>query len=77
MANMLLNRTTRTQNDGNSLLNQINQLKNQGPSNIVFERMYQNNPSFKQFADSVRDMTPEEAFRQYGLDFDNFRNQRW
>ena len=73
MANMLFNRQ---QQQGNPL-NILQQIKSQGPSNVIFERMYQSNPSFRQFADSVRNKTPEQAFREHGLNFDQFRNQKW
>ena len=43
----------------------------------MFNQMYQNNPNFRQFANQVRDMTPEQAFKQYGLDFDQFKGLKW
>lgn len=58
-------------------MDQLNQIKNQGPSNIIFNQMYNNNPNFRRFADSVRNKTPEQAFSEYGLDFNQFRNQKW
>lgn len=61
----------------NPIINKLNSLKAKGPSEAVFNQMYNSNPNFRQFADSVRNKTPEEAFRQYGLDFNNFRDQRW
>jgi len=61
----------------NSVLNQLAQIKQSGPSNLLFQQMYNNNLDFKRFADSVQGMTPEQAFKQYGLDFNQFRNQRW
>jgi len=64
-------------NNGNSVLGMINNLRSQGPSNVLFNQMYQNNPNFKQFADQVRNMSPERAFQQYGLDFSQFRNFKW
>lgn len=77
MGNILLNRGNHPKGGGNSVADQINRIKAQGPSNLIFEKMYQSNPNFRQFANSVRNMTPEEAFSQYGLDFNMFRNQRW
>jgi hypothetical protein len=62
---------------GNSLLNQFQQLKQQGPANVVFDKMYQNNPQFKQFADSMQGKTPQQAFSEYGLDFNRFKNFKW
>ena len=64
-------------NNGNSVLGMINSLRNQGPSNVLFNQMYQNNPNFKQFADQVRNMSPEQAFRHYGLDINKFRDLNW
>lgn len=65
------------QNDTNPLSEILNSLKSQGPSEAVFNNMYNNNPSFRQFADQVRNMTPEQAFRQNGLDFNKFRSLKW
>ena len=75
MGNMLFQNSQK--NSGNSVLSMINSLKSQGPSNAVFNQMYQNNPNFRQFADQVRNMTPEQAFSQYGLDFNQYRNLKW
>ncbi len=71
------------QNNGNPVLNMVNSLRSQGTSGAVFNQLYQNNPvapngvSFRDLYDKVRNMTPEEAFRQNGLDFNNFRNLKW
>lgn len=64
-------------NNGNSIFSMVNDLKAKGSSNAVFNQMYQNNPNFRQFADQVRNMTPEQAFSHYGLDFNQFRNLKW
>lgn len=74
MANILFNRANQRQSNPMQMLDSI---KRQGPSNIIFEKMYQNNPDFRKFADSVRNKTPEQAFSEHGLDFDQFRNQKW
>lgn len=74
MANILFNRANKQQLNPMQMLDSI---KRQGPSNIIFEKMYQNNPDFRKFADSVRNKTPEQAFSEHGLDFDQFRNQKW
>lgn len=57
----------------------INPPMNQGgPGNIIqrmiFNRMYQNNPQFRQFADSMQGKTPEQAFQEQGLDYSQFQN---
>lgn len=64
-------------NQNNNLFNQVSNLKNLGSSNAVFDRLYQSNPQFRQFADSMRGKTPEQAFRENGLDFNQFRSFRW
>lgn len=60
-----------------SPLDQLRQIQQAGPSNAIFNQMYQNNPNFKQFADKVRNMSPEQAFQQYGLDFNKFKGFKW
>ena len=76
MANMLFNRQ-QNKPSNSSPFEQIKQIQKQGPSNVLFNNMYNNNPQFKQFADSVRNMSPEQAFQQYGLDFNQFKEFRW
>ena len=73
MANMLFNRN----NQNNSPLVQLQQLRQQGPSNVLFKQMYNSNPQFKQFADSMQGKTPEQAFSENGLDFNRFKNFKW
>lgn len=50
----------------------------QGNGNLIermlFNKMYQGNPQFRQFADSVRGMSPEQAFQQQGLDYSQYQN---
>lgn len=70
---MLFNRN----NQNNAPLVQLQQLRKQGPSNILFNKLYNSNPQFKQFADSMRGKTPEQAFRENGLDFNRFNNLKW
>ena len=78
MGNPLLNQANRQpQQQGNSLLQEINRLKSMGPSQVVYDKMYQSNPDFRRFADTVRNMTPEQAFQNYGLDFSQFQGQKW
>ena len=62
---------------GNPILNQLSQIRQAGPSNVIFNQMYQNNPQFRQFADSMRGKTPDQAFRENGLDFNQFKNYKW
>lgn len=65
------------QQQNNSILQLVNQAKAMGPSNAVFNHMYQTNPQFKQFADSMNNKTPEQAFSENGLNFNQFRNMKW
>ena len=59
---------------GNSILAAVNQLKSMGNPNQVYSQLYQTNPQFKQFADSMQGKTPEQAFRENGFDFSQFKN---
>lgn len=63
--------------NNNTPLVQLQQIRQQGPSNVLFNQMYQSNPQFKQFADSMRGKTPEQAFQENGLDFNRFKNLKW
>lgn len=77
MGNSILRKQLSQKNSRNSISNMIGQLKSMGPSNAVFNQMYNSNPQFRNFANSVRGKTPEEAFKQKGLDFNDFRNLKW
>lgn len=59
---------------GNSVLGAIQQLQAFGNPNQAYAQLYQNNPQFRQFADSMQGKTPEQAFRENGFDFELFRN---
>lgn len=64
----------------NSMPGPTNPQMNQGggPGNLIqrmiFNRMYQSNPQFRQFADSMQGKTPEQAFQEQGLDYSQFQN---
>lgn len=62
-------------NPSNNLINAINKLKSaaQGNPQALFNDMMQNNPQFRAFAQSMQGKTPEEAFREHGLDFNQIR----
>lgn len=77
MANMLFKRQQQTPQQASSFRNQLNQIRSQGPSNVLFNQMYQSNPQFRQFADSMQGKSPEQAFRENGLNFNNFKNMKW
>ena len=77
MGNALLNRTPKPQQpSSNQIINQLKSLK-ATPSNVLFAKMYNDNPAFRQFANTVRDKNPEEVFSQYGLNFNDFRPYKW
>lgn len=65
------------QSNVNPLFAMAQQVRNLGPSNVVFDKLYQSNPQFRQFADSMKGKTPEQAFRENGLDFNQFSNLKW
>lgn len=75
MANILFQNQNQSNQDG--LQGIIGKLRSMGPSNMVFEQMYNGNPEFRKFADSMRGKTPGQAFQEHGLDFNQFRNMRW
>lgn len=58
----------------------VNQMPNQmgGPNNLIqqmiFNKLYNSNPQFKAFADSMQGKTPEQAFQENGLDYNQFKN---
>lgn len=63
-------------NQQNNLLNSVRQFKGivQGGPPALFSRMVQSNPQFRSFAESMRGKTPEQAFSEYGLDFNEVKN---
>lgn len=61
------------QRRGNSALQAVSQLRALGNPNQAYAQLYQSNPQFRQFADSMRGKTPEQAFRENGFDFGAFR----
>lgn len=62
------------QPQGNSILQAIGQLRALGNPEQAYAQLYQSNPQFRQFADSMKGKTPEQAFKDNGLDFEQFRN---
>ena len=68
----------------NSMPGPINQpMPGQNPMDMmgqmIFNRMYQSIPRFRQFADSMiadsmQGKTPEQAFQEQGLDYSQFQN---
>lgn len=49
-----------------------------GPANfmqrMIFNKLYQSNPQFRAFADSMRGQNPQQAFQERGLDYNQFQN---
>lgn len=41
---------------------------------MIFNKLYNSNPQFRQFADSMQGKTPEQAFQEQGLDYNQYRN---
>lgn len=57
--------------NGNSILGAVNALKSasRGDPQALYLHLYQTNPQFRNFADSMKGKTPEQAFRENGLDY--------
>jgi hypothetical protein len=51
---------------------------NAGPMNMmqqfIFNKLYQGNPQFREFADSMQGKTPEQAFQENGLNYSQYQN---
>jgi hypothetical protein len=56
-------------------LSQLETLKSvaQGNPRPLFEQMMRSNPSFAQFVTDNAGKTPEQAFRDNGLDYEQFK----
>ena len=39
----------------------------------MFDQMYQTNPQFRDFANSMKGKSPEQAFQERGFDFNSFK----
>lgn len=61
--------------NGNSILDAVNALKSasQGDPQALYSHLYQTNPQFRSFADSMRGKTPQQAFQEHGMDFEQVR----
>lgn len=44
-----------------------------GNPQAIFQNMLKTNPQFRSFAESVKGKTPEQAFSEYGLDFNEVK----
>ena len=50
----------------------IKQLQTGSPKSI-FNQMYQSNPQFRDFANSMKGKNPEDAFKEKGFDYSQFK----
>ena len=75
MGNVLLQNLKN--NSGQTMGSLLSQIKAMGPSSKLYNKMYNENPEFKKFADSMNGKTPEQAFSENGLDFNKFKNLKW
>lgn len=64
------NRTPRPGNQ--SIFGLMSQLRN-GGAESMFNQMYQTNPQFRDFANSMKGKNPEQAFKERGFDFNSFK----
>ena len=71
MSNALFDNQPQRGNQG--IFNLMRQLKN-GHDQQIFEKMYQSNPQFRDFANSMKGKTPEQAFQEKGFNFNSFKN---
>lgn len=64
------------QSGGNTILNAVNALRSasRGNPQALYSHLYQNNPQFRTFADSMQGKTPEQAFRENGIDYGQVRD---
>lgn len=60
---------------GSSVLQAVNALKSasQGNPQALYAHLYQTNPQFRSFADSMKGKTPEQAFQENGFDYSQVR----
>ena len=64
--------------NNNDILRKITrQLRSAGSSDTLYSQLYKTNPAFRQFADSMQGKTPEQAFYENGLDFNEFKDLKW
>ena len=77
MANVLLQNNRNTPTKSNSLAELFMQAKTLGPSDAVFNQLYASNPKFREIADSVRGMTPEQGCAKHGVNFNTLLPFKW
>lgn len=57
----------------NPIAEAVNRLRAMGNPATAYEEMYRSDPNFRSFADSMVGKTPEQAFKENGLDFGSVR----
>lgn len=70
MPNPLFNNQPQSGSQG--IFSLIQQLRGNNAQQL-FDQMYQSNPQFRDFANSMKGKTPQEAFQEHGIDFDSFK----
>lgn len=71
MPNPLFDKQAKPGNQG--IFGLMKQLRG-GNSQALFDQMYQTNPQFRDFANSMRGKSPEEAFQENGFDYSQFKD---
>ena len=71
MSNPLFDTQPQPGNQG--IFGLIKQLQGGGAEQI-FNQMYQSNPQFRDFANSMKGKTPQEALQENGFDYNSFKN---
>lgn len=62
-------------NGGSGIFSRLKGLKDAigGNPQAVFDQMYSSNPEFRDFANSMRGKSPEQAFKEKGYDYSQVR----
>lgn len=63
-------------NNPGGIFNQVRTISSilRGDGEALFNNMYNSNPQFREFADSMKGKDPREAFRENGFDYDKAQN---
>lgn len=64
---------TQPQPGNQGIFGLIKQLQG-GGAEQMFNQMYRSNPQFRDFANSMKGKTPQEAFQKNGFDYNSFKN---
>ena len=74
MGNVLLQHQNRNNTSFQDLARQAMAL---GPSDLAAQKLYDTNPKFRELADSIKGLTPEQACSIYGANFNSMLPFRW